>query len=709
MSTNYDRQAKLAESAPLPELQALSKGANPRLVQPFVALGALNARMAQMQSDKMLQGAAAPGSMPTLKDKIEQSIAQMKAAALARQQNAQSPGMFQVPEGTPEPQVQPQAPAQMYDGGVARLPVRDNMFGYAGGGIIAFNGEEQSDVPEGLTREEAEAIRRRMKQRTDMTPEKMDVTDLDFTSIPGMEKSDVLAKALASIPKERKEEPKTESAIDSGIKKALAFTSAPFAAAADVAALPINALRRLVRNPLDTSEKASLTPFSDVRTDYLKDSFAPTAGALQDQKATVEPAPTGKPELQKSRVIVDEKAAAEQDRLAKAHAAFQSGQKTVGGYTLSQAIEKARERLEAEGKKLTPDDVRVIQRRFEGATPDAGSGGIKTLPEAKPPVAKPPVTKPPVAAAPAQDQESKLMDLMMEQFKPQPTVATPEQRLLDRDRYVEKAPNAPEAVALLKHFDTMAKRYAANDQAEEAQKAINARNNLWSFLSNTRGSSLGVAAGKADAALQPLLAAQETRRQSYQKQRDEQEMLLGKARYEVLRAERARKEGRYADAEKSEMEAKKLQEQARGHNIQGLGSLINAAGTREERKLGREQQYLMHRERMEELGQQRERMREDSNRIKDAAERTQRENAYTRASAKNKEAIAKAQKMLDLPDLPKDMKQRAEDALARLTKEDNDMYERIVVRGDKDYRPQASGAPANSALMSKADKIVGGK
>ena len=56
MQTNYDRQAKLAESAPLPELQALSKGANPRLVQPFVALGALNARMAQMQSDKMLQG-----------------------------------------------------------------------------------------------------------------------------------------------------------------------------------------------------------------------------------------------------------------------------------------------------------------------------------------------------------------------------------------------------------------------------------------------------------------------------------------------------------------------------------------------------------------------------------------------------------------------------------------------------------------------------
>ena len=89
---------------------------------------------------------------------------------------------------------------------------------------------------------------------------------------------------------------------------------------------------------------------------------------------------------------------------------------------------------------------------------------------------------------------------------------------------------------------------------------------------------------------------------------------------------------------------------------------------------------------------------------KESQDRTQRENAYARQSAKLKEAIQKAQKMLDLPDIPKDMKQRAEAALERLQKEDNDMYERIVVRGDKDYRPSPGG---NSALTSKADKIVG--
>lgn len=568
MSTNYDRQAKLAESAPLPELQALSKGANPRLVQPFVALGALNARMAQMQSNKMLQGAAAPGSMPTLKDKIEQSIAQMKAAALARQQNAQSPGMFQVAENTPEPNAQPEA--QYYDGGVARLPVRDNMFGYAGGGIIAFNGEEQSDVPEGLTREEAEAIRRRMKQRTDMTPEKMDVTDLDFTSIPGMEKSNVLAKAMEIARGEGKERPD-----NTDVKKALAFASAPLAAAADVALSIPKGIQSLAgwsfRNPLETKpEGPNFTSVMDARNQFLADGKEPQAPVT----GTVEPAPTGKPQLQGPRTLVGD-AATEQDRLAKAHAAFQSGQKTVGGYTLSQTIEIARKRLEDEGKKLTPDDVRVIQRRFEGATPDAGSGGIKTLPEAKPAatnVVRPPAATPTTTSTP--DQTTDWMAEMKKALGPQPAVATPEERIAARDKYVNATPDSAEAVALLKHFHTMAKRYAANDQAEEAQKAINARNNLWSFLSNTRGSSLGVAAGKADAALQPLLAAQETRRQSYQKQRDEQEMLLGKARYELAKAERERKEGRYSDAEKSEQKAKELQEQARGHVVSGIGSLM---------------------------------------------------------------------------------------------------------------------------------------
>ena len=233
----------------------------------------------------------------------------------------------------------------------------------------------------------------------------------------------------------------------------------------------------------------------------------------------------------------------EQARLAKAHENFQSGQKVVGGYTLSQTIEKARERLEAEGKKLTPEDVRVIQRRFEGAAPDAGSNaGIKTLPSAQPPVAPPtaaPATAPMNTAttAPA-NTAADMLNKALSQPGYKPTEPKSIEALMQEDRQAaEKVPTTPEALALLKHYNDMAERYKANDQEEKAQQAINARNNLWTFLSNTRGSSLGAAAGKANAALQPLLSAQETRRQSYQKQRDEQEMLLGKARYEIAQAE----------------------------------------------------------------------------------------------------------------------------------------------------------------------------
>jgi hypothetical protein len=60
-------------------------------------------------------------------------------------------------------------------------------------------------------------------------------------------------------------------------------------------------------------------------------------------------------------------------------------------------------------------------------------------------------------------------------------------------------------------------------------------------------------------------------------------MLLGKSRYELAQAERARKEGRFdaarthqMEAQKAELEAAKLAEQRRGHTITGgIGMLQN--------------------------------------------------------------------------------------------------------------------------------------
>jgi hypothetical protein len=56
---------------------------------------------------------------------------------------------------------------------------------YAGGGIVAFNEGDRVEDKERLTEEEARDIMRRMRQRTDMRPESMAITDGDFSSIPG--------------------------------------------------------------------------------------------------------------------------------------------------------------------------------------------------------------------------------------------------------------------------------------------------------------------------------------------------------------------------------------------------------------------------------------------------------------------------------------------------------------------------------------------
>jgi hypothetical protein len=71
------------------------------------------------------------------------------------------------PAGVPQPQQQPQAPMMAARGGLARIPVRSDMFEYAGGGIIAFSGEEGSQVknprvinlPKGTPYDEVELIR----------------------------------------------------------------------------------------------------------------------------------------------------------------------------------------------------------------------------------------------------------------------------------------------------------------------------------------------------------------------------------------------------------------------------------------------------------------------------------------------------------------------------------------------------------------------
>lgn len=185
---------------PLQAVQQYANGMNPE-IPPYLALGELQRRETMHKQMATAQGAAA-GPQPSVKEQIEQKAGlmalQMQQAKQAQQQMSQ-PRMGPVPENVPQPTPQPEPEMAMAHGGIARLPVRPGMFDFASGGIIAF--QEGGDVE--LEKKLADAIRRRMKQRTDMTPESMAVTDFDFLNIPEMKKSDLYQKALERVAAER--------------------------------------------------------------------------------------------------------------------------------------------------------------------------------------------------------------------------------------------------------------------------------------------------------------------------------------------------------------------------------------------------------------------------------------------------------------------------------------------------------------------------
>lgn len=201
---------------------------------PYIAAAELKRRETEGMMDQLAKGAA-QGPQPTVKDQLEQKAGIM--ALMGQQAPAQRP---QIPQ--PEPrQPQPQA-----EGGIDQLPVKDSMFGMAGGGIVAFNGEDRSDVPSAGTEFE----------------------------VPGMTTGTKYRDAMEKL---------KEGKPLSDIEKALIAVSAPFAAAADVVASPVTGLANMVRNPLDESPRPSLTPAMDMRKRAM-DTFMPKdERPMQDQ------------------------------------------------------------------------------------------------------------------------------------------------------------------------------------------------------------------------------------------------------------------------------------------------------------------------------------------------------------------------------------------------------------------------------------------
>ena len=178
---------------PTQAIMSYANGQNPQ-VPPYLALGELNRR-------KQMEQQAAQPPQGTVKDNIEQQMGLMQLQKARQGQMAQQSAMQganapMIPQGTPEPEMQPEAEMAMAAGGLTTLPIGDMEFG--SGGIIAF--AKGGDEGEELSRKEAREILKRMKQREGTEPRDViePPPEVD-TSIPGFEAGNRFAQEMARI------------------------------------------------------------------------------------------------------------------------------------------------------------------------------------------------------------------------------------------------------------------------------------------------------------------------------------------------------------------------------------------------------------------------------------------------------------------------------------------------------------------------------
>jgi hypothetical protein len=141
---------------PMQVIQQYANGMNPE-VPPYLALGELQRRELSQKQMATAQGAQ-QGPQPSVKEQVEQKAGLMALQQMQQQQMAQQQSMprgpMPAPAGVPQPEAQPQQEMMMARGGLAGIPVRRDMFEYAGGGIIAF--QSGGSVEEKYRRESEE-------------------------------------------------------------------------------------------------------------------------------------------------------------------------------------------------------------------------------------------------------------------------------------------------------------------------------------------------------------------------------------------------------------------------------------------------------------------------------------------------------------------------------------------------------------------------
>ena len=219
----------------------------------MINVNQITAQLARMRDPALQQYAQMHKDDPyTLSLALAESNRRKQTRQAAQMQAQEQPKVV-------DQELQNMAAPMPEDVGIAQLPTGD--MNYAEGGIVAFS--DGGDVP----------------RYNGSQGSLLKGTEYD---IPGMMQSDLYAKAVAKARADTGRDPTAED-----IRKALAFVSAPFAAAADVVTSPLTLLRRGLTMPLSeaAANPPSFTPAMDMRNAYLYGNAAKEATDMPSARA----------------------------------------------------------------------------------------------------------------------------------------------------------------------------------------------------------------------------------------------------------------------------------------------------------------------------------------------------------------------------------------------------------------------------------------
>lgn len=291
----------------LPEqvVRQYANGMNPE-VPPYLALGELQRRELLNKQMATAQGAQ-QGPQPSVKEQIEQkaglmALQQMQQQQMAQQQ-AQPRGPMPAPAGVPQPEAQPEVMTAA-SGGLARIPVRRDMFEYAGGGIVAFaNGGDTMGMPSSMESELAEsarALKAKEEQRAKKLAElEQKVAFLARAGAPQESAARAELEEFKTTGRIREARPPATSVSEAqATTKAGPQAAAPVSgvkAAAEIKAPPRPATERPVterpaaQTGLPTALPTRSPYFAQVNADLAKEISAPTPESIIAEQRALSP------------------------------------------------------------------------------------------------------------------------------------------------------------------------------------------------------------------------------------------------------------------------------------------------------------------------------------------------------------------------------------------------------------------------------------